>query len=335
MAAPTTSAPPHAAGERGQEFPAGASAGIHRVRRVAALRSALEIEAIRRAGAVVAEALEAARRACVAGATSFDIDAAARAAIEERGAEPLFLGYRGSASTSGGAASRAPFPAATCVSVNEQLVHGVPSSRVVAAGDLVSIDCGVRLDGWCADAAITVPVGTVASDRLALLSCAEAMLSHALRAAIPGRRWSSIAFELEEIAERAGFAIAADFVGHGIGRQLHEAPQVPCSVTQSYLDHHDFTLRPGMVLAIEPMLVLEAPRRVAHQLTGLSTCVNPSCSLGEDGWTVTVDSGAVSCHVEHTVVITRGGTDILTRAAGRLHDATAAANPEPGALRAG
>ncbi len=315
-------------------MPGGAPAAASRLHRVATLRSASEIEAIRRAGGIVAEALDAARQACVAGATSRDIDRAARLVIEESGAEPLFLGYRGSAPRSASEGARTPFPAATCVSVNEELVHGVPSSRVIGAGDLVSIDCGVRLDGWCADAAITVPVGPVGSDRLALLECAESMLAHALRAAIPGRRWSSVARELEEIADRAGFAIAADFVGHGIGRELHEAPQVPCSLTQAFLDHHDFTLRPGMVLAIEPMLVLEPPRRAPHGRTGLSTCVNPACSLGEDGWTVTVDSGAVSCHVEHTVVVTRTGTDILTRSRPRV-----GADPETSmlqcALRAG
>jgi methionyl aminopeptidase len=322
MHAATTSARPLSAGVCGGESPCGVSVASSRVHRVATLRSASEIEAIRAAGDIVARALDAARSACIVGATSRDIDRAARGVIDAAGAEPLFLGYRGSSTRSAAEGGRTPFPASTCVSVNEQLVHGVPSSRVLGAGDLVSIDCGVRLDGWCADAAITVPVGPVGSDRLALLECAEAMLAHALHAAIPGRRWSSVALELEEIAERAGFAIAADFVGHGIGRELHEPPQVPCSVTQAFLDHHDFTLRPGMVLAIEPMLVLEAPLRAPHERTGLSTCINPACSLGEDGWTVTVDSGAVSCHVEHTVVVTRSGTDILTRSGARARAAS-------------
>jgi len=328
----TTGARPLAVGGPGEGETGSAPASSRSHRRVANLRTSDEIDAIRRAGAVVARALEAARRACVVGATSRDIDRAARASIEESGAEPLFLGYRGPAHAA--RAARTPFPAATCVSVNEELVHGVPSMRVIASGDLVSIDCGVRLDGWCADAAVTVPVGAVGADRRALLLCAESMLAHALRAAIPGRRWSSVAFELEEIAERAGFAIAADFVGHGIGRELHEAPQVPCSVTQAYLDHHDFTLRPGMVLAIEPMLVLERPRRVAQGRAGLSACVNPPCSLAEDGWTVTVDSGAASCHVEHTVVITRGGAEVLTPTGVAFAEASAPREGH-GALRAG
>lgn len=325
MDAATTSArlPCAAACEDGS--PRGGLGRASRAHRVAELRSAAEIEGVRRAGEIVAEALDAARRACTIGATSRDIDRAAHRVIVESGADPLFLGYRGSSARASPDGARTPFPAATCVSVNEELVHGVPSSRVIGAGDLVSIDCGVRLDGWCADAAITVPVGSVGADRAALLECAETMLSHALRSVVPGRRWSSIAFELEEIADRAGFAIAADFVGHGIGRELHEAPQVPCSVTRSYLDHHDFTLRPGMILAIEPMLVLEAPRRAVHGGGGFPSCVNPACSLGEDGWTVTVNSGAVSCHVEHTIAVTRRGCDVLTRPRARFAVETAGA----------
>ena len=272
-----------------------------------ALRSANEIVAIRAAGALAAAALDAARAACVPGAMTSDIDAAAERAIRQGGGEPLFLGYQGSATRPDGSA-RPPYPASTCVSINEELVHGVPGMRMVRSGDLVAIDVGVRLDGWCADTAATVAVERVSTDKLAMLECAERMLAHAIAGIVPGRRWSRIAAELESIAERAGYAIAADFVGHGIGRALHEAPQVPCTLTQSFLDHHDFTLRPGMVLAIEPMLVLEAPRRIGAD----AHLVNPACRLASDGWTVTVDSGASSCHVEHTVVVTRDGAEVLT-----------------------
>ena len=272
-----------------------------------ALRSANEIVAIRAAGALAAAALDAARAACVPGTMTSDIDAAAERAIRQGGGEPLFLGYQGSATRPDGSA-RPPYPASTCVSINEELVHGVPGMRMVRSGDLVAIDVGVRLDGWCADTAATVAVERVSTDKLAMLECAEQMLAHAIAGIVPGRRWSRIAAELESIAERAGYAIAADFVGHGIGRALHEAPQVPCTLTQSFLDHHDFTLRPGMVLAIEPMLVLEAPRRIGAD----AHLVNPACRLASDGWTVTVDSGASSCHVEHTVVVTRDGAEVLT-----------------------
>ena len=272
-----------------------------------ALRSSAEIDSIRAAGALAARALDAARGACIAGAMTIDIDRAAEQAIRQGGGEPLFLGYRGSSSRAGGA-DRPAYPASTCVSVNEELVHGVPGTRMIRNGDLVSIDVGVRLDGWCADTATTVAVGQVAAERRAMLECAELMLAHAIAGIAPGRRWSGIVAELESIAERAGYAIAADFVGHGIGRALHEAPQVPCTLSKAFVEHNDFTLRPGMVLAIEPMLVLETPRRVGDD----ARLVNPACRLASDGWTVTVDSEAPSCHVEHTVVVTRDGAEILT-----------------------
>ena len=271
------------------------------------LRSASEIESIRAAGALAAAALSAATEACRVGATTAAIDAAAERAIRDGGGEPLFLGYCGS-SANANAVSRPAYPASTCISVNEELVHGVPGSRVICDGDLVAIDVGVRLDGWCADTATTVAVGAVARERRALLRCAEQLLAHAISAIAPGRRWSQIVLEIEAIAEQAGYAIAADFVGHGIGRALHEAPQVPCTLSKAFLEHHDFTLRPGMVLAIEPMLVLEPPRRGGDD----AHLVNPSCRLADDGWTVTVESGAPSCHVEHTVAVTRDGARILT-----------------------
>lgn len=292
-------------GERG-------SSAVHEARparssRRIELRSAVEVDAIRAAGALASAALTAATEACRVGATTASIDGAAERAIRDGGGEPLFLGYRGS-KTGAGAAERPAYPASTCVSVNEELVHGVPGGRVIRDGDLVSIDVGVRLDGWCADTATTIAVGDVGSDRRAMIDCAERMLAHAIAGIVPGRRWSGIVAELESLAERAGLAIAADFVGHGIGRALHEAPQVPCTLNKTFLEHHDFTLRPGMVIAIEPMLVLETPRRVGDDLH----LVNPACRLSADGWTVTLESGAPSCHFEHTVVVTRDGAEILT-----------------------
>lgn len=278
-------------------------------RRCIALRSAAEIDAIRAAGELAADALDAARAACVVGATTLDIDRAAAAAIVAGGGEALFLGYRGAAGRAN--SNRPAYPASTCVSVNDELVHGVPGSRTINDGDVVSIDVGVRLAGWCADTATTVAVGAVSQDRIELLACAERMLAHAIAAIVPGRRWSGIVSELEAIAERAGYAIAADFVGHGIGRELHEAPQVPCTLSRGFLDHHDFTLRPGMVLAVEPMLVLERPVRIGDD----ARLANPRCRVAADGWTVTLDSGAPSCHFEHTVAVTRDGASVLTTSA--------------------
>ena len=275
-----------------------------RPRPVLPLRSADEIESIARVGTVVADALERARAACIAGVTTAEIDRVARESIIADGAVPLFLGYRGS---SGAPASRAPFPASTCISVNEELVHGVPGSRVIRSGDLVSIDAGARRDGWCADSAISLVVGSASPEVHALVACAERMLAHAVAAIRPGLRWSQIACGIEQIAVECGRAVAVDFVGHGIGRDLHEPPQVPCSVYRSFLDSGDFTLRPGMVLAIEPMVIAEPPRRNAQ-----GELESPAVTLHEDGWTVHVNSGAASCHVEHTVAVTRDGARVLT-----------------------
>ena len=269
------------------------------------LRSIEDVHAIGAAGDVVAQSLDRARWACVGGVTTRELDAIVRDHIVGCGAQPVFLGYRGS--TSSNIAQREPYPASTCISVNDELVHGVPGNRVIRDGDLVSIDAGARLDGWCADSAITVCVGDVSPEAAALLGCAEAMLAHAVAAARPGIRWSMIARELEQIAVDAGFSVAVDFVGHGIGRELHEPPQVPCSVYASYLESGDFTLRPGMVLAVEPMVVAEPPRRNAR-----GELVNPAVTLADDGWTIVVNSGAVSCHVEHTIAVTRDGCRILT-----------------------
>jgi len=284
----------------------GGTAVSPRVRRSApALRSSEEIDAIRAAGVVVAEALGAARAACVAGVTTASVDRIVREAIERLGAEPIFLGYRGGG---GSAASlRPPFPASSCISVNEELVHGVPGPRVLRAGDIVSIDAGARLDGWCADSAITVCIGRTDESSAAMVVAAERLLSEAIRSIRPGVRWSTIAGAMESMAVESGFTLSVDFVGHGIGRELHEPPQVQCSLYASFLEGGDFTLRPGMVLAIEPMIVCERPVR-----NDRGELRNPAVTLAADGWTVIVDSGARSCHVEHTVAVTRDGAEVLT-----------------------
>lgn len=270
-----------------------------------ALRSSQDIDGIRAAGRIVADALEASRRACVPGATTAQLDAVIRASIEAAGGEALFLGYRGSGAAHMGV--RPAYPASSCISVNEQLVHGVPGPRVIEEGDIVSIDAGARFGGWCADSAISVCVGAVSPQVCALVDCAEDMLARAIAAIRPGLRWSVIAREIEAIAVERGMGVAVDFVGHGIGRELHEAPQVPCSLYASFLEGGDFTLRPGLVLAIEPMVVLEAPRR-----NDRGELVNPAVTLADDGWTVVVDSGAPGCHVEHTIAVTRDGAEVLT-----------------------
>lgn len=256
---------------------------------------------MRRAGEVLHAALDAAADACVVGATTAAIDAAAMSVIRNAGAEALFRDYPSPDP------DVAPFPACCCVSVNDEIVHGIPGKRVVRNGDVVSIDCGVRLDGWCADAALTVPVGRVADEVIGLIECAQFMLAAAVRAARPGARWSDIAGEMQSMALERGHGIVVEYVGHGIGRELHEKPQVPNCLSPDFLAHGDFTLRPGMVLAIEPMLTL-----VGAGVDAAGFPIGVATNRLSDGWTVVSADGSPAVHVEHTVAITRRGCDVLT-----------------------
>lgn len=267
------------------------------------LKSAGEIELMHSAGQVVRAALRAAAASCVPGVTTASVAAAAEGVIAAFRAEPLFLNHRIDP-------DRAGFPATTCVSVNDELVHGVPGPRRLVAGDLVTIDCGVRLRGWCADAAVTVPVGSLdalAPERRTLIEDTERLLDEAIAAMAPGVAWSSIAERLEHGARARGYGIVTAYMGHGIGRDLHEAPAVPNALLPEWRRHDDFTLMPGMTLAIEPMLVLggdDDPEGGVRTRTL------------DDGWTVVVDDGRPACHVEHTVAVTRSGVRVLT---GPLH----------------
>lgn len=259
-----------------------------------ALRSEGEIELMHSAGQVVRAALRAAARACVPGATTASADAAAAGVIAAFRAEPLFLNHR--AHDHG-----PPFPASTCISVNDEIVHGVPGPRRLRAGDLVSIDCGVRLRGWCADAATTIVVGepdSAAPACLRMVEMAEQLLESAIASIAPGVAWSSIAERLEQGAIEHGYGIVVEFMGHGIGRELHEPPQAPNALVPGFREHDDFTLRPGITLAIEPMLVLGGGAVSTRTL--------------EDGWTVAVADGRPACHVEHTVAVTSTGVRVLT-----------------------
>jgi len=279
--------------------PVNASA-LRRSERRAARRGPADLERMAAAGRVVRGALDRAAAACVPGAPTAEIDAAAHAAIRAADAEPLFLGYPS-------ADGAMPFPAVTCISVNEEVVHGVPGERRIAAGDLVSIDCGVRLDGWCADAAITVPVGPVSEERAALLAAAVRMLDEAIASIRPGVAWSEIAARMQAIALAGGHGILTDYVGHGIGRDLHEAPQVPNALGPDFLRGGDFTLEPGMTLAIEPMITLRGGRTDAAGFP-----VGVATRRLADGWTVVTVDGSPAAHVEHTVAVTPEGARILT-----------------------
>ena len=294
-------------------------AGSGRTSSAITLRSPDEIELMRSAGAVVAEALGAARHACVIGATTAAVDAAAMAVIERHQASALFRGYP---SADGAAA----FPACTCISVNDEIVHGIPGSRVIRDGDLVSIDCGVKLDGWCSDSAITVPVGNVSAGSRNLLRVAQEMLDTAIRMASPGTAWSEIAEAMQDLVIDAGHGLVVEYVGHGIGKALHEAPQVPNCLTHSLVTREDFTLRPGMVLAIEPMITLHGTDPLLDEdgfPLGIAT------RRLADGWTVVAADGSPAVHVEHTVAITRRGCEVLSIPVGSVPPGASRAEPTP------
>ena len=192
------------------------------------------------------------------------------------------------------------------------MIHGVPGERRLVEGDLLSIDVACRLDGWCADAAITVPVGLVDVARSRLLEAASDVVADAVESMVPGRRWSDVAERIQARLADSGHATITGWTGHGVGRELHESPAVPMTVTAGLLGRGDFTLLPGMVLAIEPVLVLQAPPPAAGRCArGVATV------RGEDGWAIETASGAPACHVEHTVAITNGGASVLTAATSR------------------
>ena len=278
---------------------------VRRPRRsMAEIRTPAEIELMTEAGRVAALALRAASAACVPGATTAAVDGAAAGVIAAERCEPAFLGLR--------ASPEAPaFPAATCVSVNEQVVHGVPGERRLVDGDVVKIDCGVRHRGWCADAAVTVLVGHAADDRVAMVARARAMLDEAVAMVAPGRRWSQIAERLQCMALEGGYGLLTELIGHGIGRRLHEWPEAPNSLSRSLLTRRDFTLLPGMTIAIEPMLALLDGAPVRRDADGHPMGV--ATRLAADGWTVEAVSGLPSAHFEHTIAVTREGARVLTR----------------------
>lgn len=281
------------------------------------LRSADEIAAIERSGVVVAAALEAAESAVVAGVTTAELDTLVRATIVAHGAAPSFLGY---SHPSDGPA----FPASACISVNNEVVHGIPGTRVLNAGDLVKIDVGVRLAGWCADAAIAVrvPANTNQSpDQQAhqshetvdsFIADAWQTLHVGIAAMQPGMRWSEVADRMQRFAVSRGHGMVDGWHGHGVGRSVHEAPQAPSTVSVGLREYRDFTLLPGMVLAVEPIVVMGE-----QGVIDASGCLLPvPVSVAADRWTVAVALGLMAAHVEHTIAVTRLGPRILTRRTG-------------------
>jgi methionyl aminopeptidase len=249
------------------------------------LKSPREIGLMREAGKLVAEALRQCRSMARPGTRTIEIDQAVEALYRSRNATPLFKGYQG----------RVPFPAVTCISINEQVVHGIPGQRVIREGDLVKIDTACKLNGWCADAAVTIPVGQVSPEKRRLLAVAEEVLRTAMVEMGRRRWWSEVAGLMQRVAESAGFSVVTQYVGHGIGRVMHENPQVPNFVNRD-LRKHDFKLEEGLVLAVEPMV---------------NMCKAETDVL-RDHWTVVTRDGMPSAHVEHTLAITREGVYVVT-----------------------
>jgi len=252
-------------------------------------KNAAEIDAMRAAGRIVAEILARLAEMCVPGTRTMDFELRSAEIIAARGAVSLFKNYP---HYGGGV----PFPATVCVSVNEQVVHGIPGDQAVAEGDIVSFDVGVRVDGFCGDAAMTVPVGKVSDQRQRLIDVTREALAIAAETIRPGILWSAVAGKMRRHVQQAGFSVVTDFVGHGIGAEMHEDPKLPNYVCRELL-RQDILLEEGMTLAVEPMVNMGT-----HKVSVLS-----------DGWTVVTADRKPSAHFEHTIAVVGGGSDILTR----------------------
>ncbi|MFI6317235.1 type I methionyl aminopeptidase [Nonomuraea sp. NPDC050556] len=247
-------------------------------------KTASEVEAMRAAGQVVAQALKAAKERAAVGVSLAELDEAAATVIAEAGAKPAFLHYHpGFAPT--------PFPAVICASVNDVIVHGIPGGYRLRDGDVLGIDCGAYLDGWAGDSAITLIVGTPRPRDVELIEVAERALAAGIAAAVPGNRMGDIGHAIATTAE--GYGLPPDFGGHGIGRRMHEDPAVPNRGRSG----RGMVLRPGLTLAIEPMLVIGGDGRYYP---------------AADGWALHSVSGQRAAHVEHTIAITDTLPRILT-----------------------
>jgi methionyl aminopeptidase len=244
---------------------------------------------MREAGRVVARAHERVRQMAVPGATTADMNEAVAAIFREHDALPLFLGYPSSVK------GKPPFPAVICASVNEHVVHGIPNRRPLQAGDVVSIDTGCKVNGWCGDAALTLPIGAIRPELQKLLDVTSETLDLAIRAMERCRYWSEVAGLMERYVKSQGMYVIEKFVGHGIGQDMHEEPQVPNFVSKA-LRKNDIRLEPGIVLAIEPMVALGTK----------------DVRTLDDGWTVETKDRGASAHFEHTVAMTPEGPRILT-----------------------
>lgn len=265
------------------------------------LKSSREIAAMRNAGLIVWEAHQVAAGMIRPGITTGEIDRAVEDFFLERQVVPLFKGVPG----------KVPFPAVCCMSVNDEVVHGIPGSRVLREGDIISIDTGCRLKGWCGDSAYTHPVGRVSEDVQRLLECTSGVLQLAIELMASRNRWGDVAAEMATYVRDFGFTVVENFVGHGIGRNMHEDPQVPNFCSPSFRKRHDFELEPGLVIAVEPMVNMGSKKVRALA----------------DHWTQSTADGQPSAHFEHTVAITEDGPFVLTAAPSSKESSTPADGP--------
>lgn len=247
------------------------------------LKTEKEIRKMRDAGLILWEVHQAAKRIIREGITTGEIDEAVENRIKSLGASPLFKGVPG----------EVPFPACTCVSVNEEVVHGIPSKRRLKSGDIVSIDIGVKYRGWCADSAVTLPVGNISEEKQALLSVTEDALRFAISMLRPETNWNSIAGRMQKRIESKGYSIVRELVGHGIGKEMWEPPQIPNYYVKK---DHTFTILKGATLAVEPMLNMG----------------KKDIKTKKDHWTIVTTDGKPSAHFEHTVAVTEKGPFVLT-----------------------
>ncbi len=256
-----------------------------------AIRTEREIDRIRDAGAIVGQVLKQLNKVADDGITTAQLAQIADDIIAENQALALFKGVKNPA-------ARFDFPSSICASINEQVVHGIPGSRKLLNGDIVSIDCGVKLKGYCGDAAITVMIGQPPVEVQNLVRVTKEVLDIAVEQSQPGKLWSEIARKMQHHAEQAGYGVVRDYVGHGIGRQMHEDPKLPNFVNSDLLKN-DILLRKGMILAVEPMITLGSYK----------------VKVLPDGWTVITADGKPAAHFEHTLAITDNGAEVLTSAA--------------------
>ena len=246
---------------------------------------------MRRAGLVVWQAHQLVCPLLRPGVTTAEVDAAIEGFFRQQRAEPLFKGVPG----------KVPFPAVTCISINEEVVHGIPGPRKLKEGDIVSIDTGCKVNGWCGDAAYTHPIGGVHPEVQRLLDVTRQTLELAID--LMGKRswWSEVAAEMERFVRRSGLTVVEQFVGHGIGRQMHEEPQVPNFISDQLRRGNDFRLLPGLVIAVEPMVNMGTKR----------------VRMRADHWTQATADGRPSAHFEHTIAVTQWGPYVLTAGPGQ------------------